>query len=527
MNLPIENRPAYYDPHLWMVILCAFICQLIFYTGVFGSDEMTYNQAAIAFLKGESGSASYIGSIRYGINIPVAFFFSIFGISEFSANIWSFLCSLGEIVLVFLFTRLFFDRKTATIAAVILSTIPVHLHFSGRMMADNPLSFFLALSFYWFIIAEKKNSAKYFLLAGVAFGFTYWLKASVTVMFAPVFVLYALSTKRYNKKWHWLLLGGALIWGGHFLLMWLVHGDSLYHLNSVFSSLDKVAGPTSSPSYEFYLTKIFVDIRHTWLLGPLALIGLVLLKKKSQLQSNKFILIWFFWALLVLSFVSLQQKNYMLLFCFPLSIMAALCLSKIKSYFFILIWLPMVLILAGLKQQDIRNFNANSQALSYFTLQSSGQLIIASQRGVNIHYINQLLQGKKPDNQLFLLEETLLDEKFIGSTNVKSVVFSVDNETLSPTEIKQSKKFLKLNQTCFTAMPALIPQGFGNGLVILESIITLVNLLTPDSVANRIVPFLAKYTSPKPMLLYQGDLSCIKGIYETNMNNKKIDMDLL
>ncbi|MDX2367857.1 MAG: glycosyltransferase family 39 protein [Colwellia sp.] len=528
MSLSIENRPAYNDPSLWGVIFFAFICQLLFYTGVFGSDEMTYNKAAIDFLNGESESANYIGSIRYGINIPVAFFFSIFGINEISANIWSFLCSLGEVVLVFLFTKRFFDKKTAVIAALILATIPVHLHFSGRMMADNPLSFFLALSFYWFIIAEQKNSAKYFLIAGVAFGFTYWLKASVTVMLAPIFIIYALTTKQYNKNWQWLILGGAIVWIGHFLLMWVVHGNPLHHINTMLSSLDKITVSSSVPSYDFYLTKLFVDIRHTWLLGPLAFIGIFILRKKSQLKENKFIFIWFFWALFVLSLVSIQQKNYLLLFCFPLSIFAALCLSRIKPYQFLLMWLPMVLILAGLKQQDIRNFNSNSQALSSYTSQSPNQLIIASQRGANIHYINQLLLGTlTSNNQPMLLEDTLLDKKFLTSTSAQTVILSVDQETLSSEEVKQSKKYVELHQACFTPMPVLTPQGFGSGLVLLKGMMTVIEVLVPNSMASRTTSFLEKFTQPKPMYLYQGDVNCIKNSDEANMNVERKGMELL
>ena len=73
------------------------------FTGAFGSDEITYTSRALSLLQGHWSPSTYIGSIRYGVNIPVALFMAVFGINEFSANLWYLLCSLAEIVVVLLF----------------------------------------------------------------------------------------------------------------------------------------------------------------------------------------------------------------------------------------------------------------------------------------------------------------------------------------------------------------------------------------------------------------------------------------
>jgi len=103
------------------IVALAILLRWIFFTGYFGSDEVTYTAQALAITKGVWPISEYIGSIRYGVNIPVAFFMALLGPSEFSANLWSFLCSIGEIILVYLFARQLWGVRAAWLAALLLA----------------------------------------------------------------------------------------------------------------------------------------------------------------------------------------------------------------------------------------------------------------------------------------------------------------------------------------------------------------------------------------------------------------------
>src|SRR5438046_87813 len=75
----------------------AVTLRAVFFTGFFGSDEVTYTEAAYRILTGEWTSSKYIGSLRYGVNLPVAMFMKLFGVNEVAANLWSFVTSVGEV----------------------------------------------------------------------------------------------------------------------------------------------------------------------------------------------------------------------------------------------------------------------------------------------------------------------------------------------------------------------------------------------------------------------------------------------
>src|SRR5204863_6272166 len=102
-----ESRSDRWDVATWSglfaTIVLAIAARLLFFTGFFGSDEVTYTKVALNIANGVWRVSDYIGSLRYGANLPSAFFLSVLGPSEFSANLWPLLCSVGEVVLVFVF----------------------------------------------------------------------------------------------------------------------------------------------------------------------------------------------------------------------------------------------------------------------------------------------------------------------------------------------------------------------------------------------------------------------------------------
>ena len=82
---------------LLLVVVLACAVRIVFFTGLFGSDDVVYVDRALAILHGEwSTTSKYVGSLRYGINLPMAGFMAVFGPGEFTANLWALTCSLGR-----------------------------------------------------------------------------------------------------------------------------------------------------------------------------------------------------------------------------------------------------------------------------------------------------------------------------------------------------------------------------------------------------------------------------------------------
>jgi len=98
------------------IFVLATAARLLFFTGFYGSDEATYAEVALNIANGAWRTFDYVGSLRYGANLPSAFFISVLGASEFAANMWSLLCSVGEVVLVFVFARHLWGNRAAAFA---------------------------------------------------------------------------------------------------------------------------------------------------------------------------------------------------------------------------------------------------------------------------------------------------------------------------------------------------------------------------------------------------------------------------
>ena len=161
--------------------------------------------------------------------------FKIFGENEFSARIFSGLCTWGCILLTFAMGSFLYDEKTGLYSAGVLSTF-LYIYVLGRMnILDIPLTFFVCLATwagYRYMVANR--TVKYWLyllytasalafltkgLIGIIFPFailTLWLLISKRVwdilkLFSPVglFILIAIVSpwiilvQRANKDFLW------------------------------------------------------------------------------------------------------------------------------------------------------------------------------------------------------------------------------------------------------------------------------------------------------------------------------------
>ena len=191
------------------VLLVAAALRLFFFTGVFGSDEVTYTLSAVRLLNGDPGDSTYIGALRYGINIPVALFMAAFGPSVWSASLWALSCGLADVALIYACARILWGATPALLAGLTVAFLPLHVHLSGRLLADTPVAAFITLSIVLFLLAERRRDPRLHLAAGLASAGVLWIKQAL-VPYWGVFVVYVLLGRRWN--WHWLwVIGGMAV----------------------------------------------------------------------------------------------------------------------------------------------------------------------------------------------------------------------------------------------------------------------------------------------------------------------------
>ena len=364
--------------------------RLTFYSGFYGSDEVTYLAAAVNVLNGDWTPSTYIGAIRYGFQLPMAAFMAVFGQSEQIANLWPLLCSVAEIALVVVFGRRFFGLKAGALAGLILAVLPLHVHYAGRIMADAPLALFITASFLLFWRGQQTNTRALFFFAGLAAGCVFWIK-EVTTFYLAVFLTYPLIFRCWNWRWMWMLAGFALVFGANLIFFWLLAGDPLYVFRIVSSGVTSYANSTgrfasasthSAPIY--YFEYLFAKVYHTWLLGLFALAGMFAALAASRRETafnnitseqNGNVLIWWGGGLILLfTFFPLslsplklisKQVNYMLVFVAPLALLAGVFLSRLKPALLSIVLTSLLvpsILLSGLEKAVVHQFTAVSKA---------------------------------------------------------------------------------------------------------------------------------------------------------------------
>lgn len=361
------------------VVIVAVAVRLVFFTGFFGSDEVVYVASGLQILNGEWPAGDYIGAIRQGVNLPIALSMWLFGVNETSAALWSFVASVAEVILVYVAGRELIGRTGALIAALLMSLLPLHAHFAGRLMADSPLALFITLTFFLFWKAERSPSAKLFFLAGLAAGAVFWIKESVLV-FVTVFAAYPIFFRRVDWRWGWMMLGAGLMVAANCALFWHLNGDPLHVFNVARVSIDRfVASTNTQDSPAYYLRYLLLDMRHTWLLGWLALLGVVwaLRRRVAPAARETGVTFVVFWALTLLTVFSLlvvsvsplrfvmKQTNYMMIFLAPLCLLAGWWVASLQvpaRVAILAVFVAGALPLLALEQLAIESFAANSKA---------------------------------------------------------------------------------------------------------------------------------------------------------------------
>ena len=142
---------------LLAVLAFGLIIRLIFFNGMGTSDDLWYSQIANRFSNGDFTIEPNQINSRIGLLLPVSFFYSIFGVNDFSSIFFSLLVSLAGIVLIFFFGKLLFNEKTGLVAAFLISFFPLDVLYSTRLLSDLPSAFFAALSVFLFLKAEKNG----------------------------------------------------------------------------------------------------------------------------------------------------------------------------------------------------------------------------------------------------------------------------------------------------------------------------------------------------------------------------------
>lgn len=258
---------------LALILVFGLFLRLYFFVGLNWSDDVGYVADAYSIFKGNFNYPGYTNALRWMVLHPIALFFSIFGINNFSAALYPLICSLLTILLGFYFGKLVSNVKIGVITAFLISFFPLNVIYATWIMPDVPIAFFIGLSVYLFLKGEKERKILFYFLSGCSIGIAYLHKISgiLPFLFIVPYILYKiLKERKINFNYSLIFVGFLLIFTleGFFYLS--NTGDFLlrYHVvKGHFTEPGAIEKHALNPSLTYYpqgLLNLTPNFRFNW-----------------------------------------------------------------------------------------------------------------------------------------------------------------------------------------------------------------------------------------------------------------------
>lgn len=322
-----------------------FTYHYFFHSGFFGYDELEYTKLASILLRGNWEHNLNLYSYRWGVVIPLASLYKVFGIGDFANVLFSSIILVGvvSIVLRCLKNYTFLEKS---LAVSFLCLLPIHLMYLVKPMPDIVVELGFAFCFLAYLNLFNKGRPIFAALIfsiGAVFCF---IAKETFVLFYPFFLFFFVKDL-YQKKnlifWKWVVINLLLFLFLYFGFFQIAEGQAFIRVKALFhnrfqSDCSYHLQPTiellKRLGYELWLC--FTRFQY---LIPLAFTPL--LKEKYQLKPwEKFTIKSLVFLLLISNFMTISYVHYIPLcddprhyiFILPIAaIVMAIGLKKVKQ----------------------------------------------------------------------------------------------------------------------------------------------------------------------------------------------------
>lgn len=178
----------------------------------FGSDEATYSGQAVALL-GNSDYVKHFSVFRAHpllLQTIVSYVFNLFEINDVNARSVAVSFGVAVVFLTYLIGRELYNKRVASIGALIVAVLPFHVMFTRQIMVDVPLAFFFTLTLY--LVIKYKETDRIWLCywIGVTSGLSF-LSKELGFIVLLTSLSYLFLIKRINIRRTVVILSGFLL----------------------------------------------------------------------------------------------------------------------------------------------------------------------------------------------------------------------------------------------------------------------------------------------------------------------------
>jgi len=225
----VLRSPSFF---IFLIIVCALLIRMYFLIGFAGGDPQDdgiylnitkeilkkgfydHNLQRRLVIQEEIINPIYIFPSRLVFNYVNALSFFLFGVNDFTAVLFSLLCSLLGIYFVYRIGSLLFNHRVGLLSGVFLAIMPLDSIYATRITPDVPVAFFITLALYLFLKGLKEERGLWMWAAGVVTGLGYLVKetAMVAVMVMGIWVVISwIREKKFPKKSFYVVVGLLLV----------------------------------------------------------------------------------------------------------------------------------------------------------------------------------------------------------------------------------------------------------------------------------------------------------------------------
>jgi 4-amino-4-deoxy-L-arabinose transferase-like glycosyltransferase len=253
---PVRVRWAVYGGLAVLALTLRLACA----SGLVGSDDLFYATYAKAMAEGQyaeilsqlRGIEHVHYALRYGVLLPLAAVYRVFGVSEWTTILLPLAASTLSVAMLAAIAYRMFDRRVAIIAGLLYATFPIQLEFAAILEPEPIAECFVLLGVLAYLYARRATYSGLWFATGVLMGSAYLAK-EVAAFVGLAFFVHAVM----QRQWR-----GALL-----IALGLVTVVIVEHAYYYFVWNDVLFRPHSTQLYElpksdsFFLPKLELKYR--------------------------------------------------------------------------------------------------------------------------------------------------------------------------------------------------------------------------------------------------------------------------
>jgi len=253
---------------LAIIIAYTLAYSFVFISGPsFFGDDTVYLNLAYSVLKGNFLEGPFIFSTRILQFYPTALLYALFGTNLYTDSGWDIIAFAGTVLVTFYLGKELYNEYAGLIAALLLSFFPRIVILASTISEDVTMTFFSALLILFIIYAEKRESAKWYFVAGLLLitPFLVTPEGFITIVVAVVYLLIEILRRKIKiNKISLFFIYGILVSGALLLIYNYFYTNPHQPFVTLTTNLNfysAVGGPNHIPStntdLRFYLQQIF------------------------------------------------------------------------------------------------------------------------------------------------------------------------------------------------------------------------------------------------------------------------------